>query len=116
VNDQIHDFDSQLSFTRDVIALRKQNEALRFGKYIPYDSHDEGVLCYGRETAGRDAQRLLMMFNFSNDPRTVRLPPHTVGDVLRSTIYARSRKEVASNLELRPHEGCIIELTTLDRG
>jgi alpha-glucosidase len=116
VNDQIKDTGSQLSFTRDVIALRKQNEALRFGKYIPYDSHDDDVLCFGREMAGRNAQRLLMMFNFSNEPKTARLPPHTAGDVLRSTIHVRSQKEVPSSFELRPHEGCIIRLVPLDRG
>ena len=43
VNEQINDFDSQLSFTRDFLALRKENEALCFGKYIPHDSNDDGV-------------------------------------------------------------------------
>jgi alpha-glucosidase len=116
VNDQIEDLNSQLSFTRDVIALRKQNEALRFGKYIPYDLHDDGVLCFGRETAGRDAQRLLMIFNFSNEPKTARLPPQTAGVVLRSTINSKSRAPLPASFELRPHEGCIIELAAFGRG
>jgi alpha-glucosidase len=113
VNEQIDDFDSQLSFTRDVIALRKENEALRFGRYIPYDSNDDAMLCFGRETG---SQRLLMIFNFSEQPKITRLSPGTSGDILRSTNYGRTHERVATNLNLRPHEGCVIRLVPLDRG
>jgi len=110
VNEQINDSDSQLAFTRDVIALRKENQALRFGKYVPYDSGDEAVLCFGRETAGPDKQRLLMISNFSTEPKTMTLPPETAGDILRSTNYARTHERMATRVSLQPHEGCIIRL------
>jgi len=113
VDEQINDRDSQLSFTRDVIMLRKENEALRFGKYIPYDSNDDAVLCFGRETAGRDPQRLLMIFNFSGEPKTTRLSPEESGDVLRSTMCRRTEEAVTTSLNLQPHEGCIIRLVPL---
>ena len=116
VNEQITEFDSQLAFTRDIIALRKENKALRFGKYVPYDSGDDAVLCFGRETGGREKQRLLMIFNFSEEPKTASLPPETKGDILRSTNYARTHERVMTHLNLQPHEGCIIRLAPLDRG
>jgi alpha-glucosidase len=115
VNEQIDDSDSQLSFTRDVIALRKENEALRFGRYIPYDSNDDAVLCFGRETAGRNSQRLFMIFNFSDEPKAIRLSPETTGDILRSTDYGRTHERVTTSLALQRHEGCVIRLDTHDR-
>jgi alpha-glucosidase len=107
VKEQIDDVASQLSFTRDVIALRNENEALRFGRYIPYDSNDDGVFCFGRETG---SQKLLMIFNFSEQPRTTRLSPATSGVILRSTNDGRTRERVATSLNLRPNEGCVIRL------
>jgi alpha-glucosidase len=113
VNEQINDFDSQLCFTRDVLALRKENAALRFGKYVPYDSNDDELLCYGREMAGQDSQKLLMIFNFSEQPKIVRLSPQTGGEILRSTDYRRTHERVATNLNLQPHEGCVVRLVAL---
>jgi alpha-glucosidase len=116
VYEQINDLDSQLTFTRDILALRKKNEALRFGTYIPYDSGDDSVLCFGREAAGQAKQRLLMIFNFSDEPKTAGLSREISGDILRSTIYERTHERVATRLNLQPHEGCVIRLGPSDRG
>jgi alpha-glucosidase len=116
VNEQINDSDSQLSFTRDVIALRKENEALRFGRYVPYDSNDDAVLCFGRETVGRNSQKLFMVFNFSDELKAIRLSPETSGDILRSTDYGRTHERVATSLALQRHEGCVIRLDSTDHG
>jgi alpha-glucosidase len=109
VSEQINDFDSQVAFTRDIIALRKGNDALRFGKYIPFDSRDDTLFCYGRETGGLNKQRLLMIFNFSAQSKTIRLSSELSGNILRSTNYARTHERVATRLDLQPHEGCIIQ-------
>jgi alpha-glucosidase len=116
VNEQIDDSDSQLSFTRDVIALRKENEALRFGRYVPYESNGDAVLCFGRETTGRNSQRLFMIFNFSDEPKAIRLSPETSGDILRSTDYGRTHERVTTRLTLQRHEGCVIRLDSSDHG
>jgi alpha-glucosidase len=110
VKEQIGHGDSQLNFIRDVMALRKRNEALRFGKYVKYDSADDAVFCFGREMADPDKQRLLMMFNFSQWPKTIVLPSETRGHIVRSTNRSRTREPVATSLNLQPHEGCIIQL------
>jgi alpha-glucosidase len=115
VDEQIYDRRSQLAFTRDVIALRKQNEALRFGKYVPYDSGDDAVLWFGRETAGRDRQKLMLICNFSREPKNISLSSETRGKILRSTDYRRTHEPVATTLNLKPHEGCVIQLDALDR-
>ena len=110
VKEQIDEFDSQLSFTRDVITLRKENEALRFGGYVPYNSNDDAVFCFGRETAGRNSQRLFMIFNFSNQSKAISLSSELRGDILRSTDYGRTHERVATSLTLKRHEGCVIQL------
>jgi alpha-glucosidase len=108
VDEQIHDFNSQLAFTRDIIGLRKRNEALRFGKYVPHDSGADEVLCFGRETVGPDKQRLLVACNFSATSKAIRLSSQLRGTVIRSTNFARGDEHVATSLNLGPHEGCII--------
>lgn len=113
VDEQKKDAGSQLSFTRDVIALRKENEALRFGRYVPYDASDDAVFCFGRETAGRDPQRLLMIFNFSGEAKATTLSSETGGRILRSTVDREPNAPVTSSLDLEPHEGCIIQLVPL---
>jgi alpha-glucosidase len=110
-NEQMNDSNSQLAFTQDIIALRKENEALRFGKYIPYDSCDDTVLCFGREITGQKTQKLLMMFNFSAQSKTIEAP-ELIGSILRSTNHARTNEKVATSLTLQPHEGCIIRRGT----
>jgi glycosidase len=102
--------DSQLGFTRDIIALRRQNEALRFGEYVPYETGDDEVFCFGREVARQRGQRLLMLFNFSPEPKTVDLSPEFLGNILRSTVRSRSGEGIAKQLSVRPHEGCVISL------
>jgi alpha-glucosidase len=111
VDEQMIDRDSLLNFTRDIIELRRKNEALRFGEYIPYVSGDDSVFCFGRETAAKEDQGLLMLFNFSDELKMVKLSSKIKGEILRSTIYARAHEPVARRLDLQPHEGCIIHLT-----
>jgi alpha-glucosidase len=113
--EQVQDLGSQLSFTRDFIALRRENVALRYGKYVPYDSGDESVLCFGREMSGEAKQRLVMVFNFSDQSKLAKLPGEIVGDILRSTVYRRNAERIEGSLKLQPHEGCVIRLAPQDR-
>ena len=68
VDQQMVDPNSQLNFTREIISLRRSNEALRFGEYISLESGDDEIFCFGRrlETTG---ERLLLIFNFSGESK-----------------------------------------------
>jgi len=112
VYEQINNPGSQLSFTRDIIALRKQSAALRFGKYvaIPYDTDDDRVLCFGRQATGSNMESLLMVFNFSDESKLFGLSREFSGKILRSTIRARTGDPIIARLDLQPHEGCIVSL------
>ena len=89
IEEQMIDRNSLLNFNRSFIHFRKENEALRFGKYIPYDSGDDAVFCFGREAVG---QNLVMAFNFSGEPKTVRLPRN--GEIVFSTNHSRTHAGV----------------------
>jgi alpha-glucosidase len=113
IEEQSKDPSSQLNFTRDIISLRKQNEALRFGEYLPLDSGDDDLLCFGRGVVAEGGQKLLMLFNFSEQTKNISLSGVISGDVLRSTIDERTHERVAEQFNLQPHEGCIIRLNPL---
>jgi alpha-glucosidase len=110
VDEQMTDPGSLLNFTRDLILLRKKNEALRSGEYIACASQDDTMFCFGREVSTQTGQRLLMLFNFSDECKIVELSSKLKGRVLRSTIYTRTREPVKGQLNLQPHEGCIVHL------
>jgi len=65
---------SVLNFTRAMVALRKQNAALREGEYVALDA-PAPVLAFERRTEG---SRLLCLFNLGPDPVRRPLPGGTV--------------------------------------
>ncbi len=65
---------SVLSRYRAVLALRRQHPALRHGS-IAFISSDDDVLAFFREA---NAQKLLCVFNFSQEQRQWALPPGTL--------------------------------------
>ena len=111
VEEQTADPTSQLNFVKGMIAFRKTNHALMFGKYIPYDTDDEALFCFGRELQGADDQKLLLVCNFSGQAKTVGLPDIS-GRLLKSTWTGDVAKRPANQLYLQPHEGCILQLVS----
>lgn len=67
---QLADPDSLFNFTKKLLALRKENPALRRGDFIPLDTPG-GLLAYLRETEG---QSVLVVLNFSKRAKNFRLP------------------------------------------
>ena len=112
VDEQREGPDSLLNFTKDIISLRRGNKALRFGEYISLNSDDDALLCFGRGI-GPEGQRLLMVFNFSQESKSIKVSKNIRGEVLRSTMVGRTHEPVVELLNLQPHEGCIISLAAL---
>ena len=62
--------ESLFNFTKMLLALRKENPALRSGDFIPLDT-PSGLLAYLRETEG---QSVLVVLNFSKGAKKFSLP------------------------------------------
>ena len=71
------------------------------------DAGDADVFVYLR-TAG-DELRLIAL-NFTADHRRISVPGEDTGQIVISTHLDREEKVSLSKLELRPHEGLIVEL------
>lgn len=94
---------SMLALYRTLARLRRTEFALSVGGYVPATA-DESVLSYERRHEGR---RLLVGLNMSGAARTLsKIDP---GRILVSTFLDRTGEEVAGGLDLRPHEGCVID-------
>ncbi|MXQ12145.1 hypothetical protein [Microvirga makkahensis] len=71
----------------------------------PADGSVISVISYGKPHEGR---RLPVALNMSGGARArSRIDP---GRVVVSTFLDRTGEEVAGGLDLRPHEGCIVDL------
>jgi alpha-glucosidase len=98
---------SQLSLTRALLTLRRGMPALSNGPYIALESRAEHCFVYLRE---HEKQRLVVALNFSAEAQTVRLPEYGRGRILLSTFLDREEQVDLTALDLRSHEGCVIEL------
>jgi alpha-glucosidase len=96
--------DSMLAFTRRLIALRQQSQALLHGRYRSLDP-GEDVVAFRRET---DGERLAVVLNLGYKPRTWKLPSDFTGEVLLSTRLDDEAEIVSRQLYLRRHEGVIL--------
>jgi alpha-glucosidase len=102
------DPNSMLSFFRALTALRRATPALSVGSYTSIDAGSADVFAYLREHEG---SRVLVALNFAGEPR--RLSPGaqgSAGRVLLSTHMDREGPTRLEVIELRPHEGIILEM------
>jgi len=126
---------STLSLYRRLLWYRRRSPALYGGSYRSLNVGDEASFVYVR--AAGDERRLIAL-NFSGDPRCIAIPnggageprfapplsppqaggrSHALpfaeggtGQIAISTHMDREEKVSLSNLQLRPHEGVIVEL------
>jgi alpha-glucosidase len=96
---------SMLSLYRALIALRREEPALRIGGYEPVEAGGT-VLAYLRRHRDR---RLLIALNLGPKPASLDMPTDG-GGILLSTHLDRSGPIPAKRLELRADEGVIVEL------
>ena len=64
--------DSILSFYKQLLALRRDNPALRNGSYAPVDRENPFVLAFLRKNAGQ-GEAVLVVLNMSGETRTINL-------------------------------------------
>jgi len=98
---------SILNLYRRLLRYRRGSPALYGGDYRALDAGDDDCFVYLR-TAG-DERRLIAL-NFSADQRCISAPGEDAGQIVISTHLDREGKVSLSRLELRPHEGLIVEL------
>jgi alpha-glucosidase len=91
---------------RRLIALRRAKAALTIGRYRPMVAGGDLVL-YIRE---HGAERILIALNLGADPASVQFPQPLRGHVLVSCFADREDEAIAAGIELRGHEGLVIEL------
>jgi alpha-glucosidase len=93
-----------LTFTRRLIALRQQSQALLRGSYQSLEA-GEDVLAYLRES---ESERLAVVLNLGYKPRTWSLPPGITGEIVLSTRLDSGPDIAGGQLHLRKHEGVIL--------
>jgi alpha-glucosidase len=93
------DRDSALNLTRDLIALRRAEDALRTGAYEQV-AVEEGLWAYRR------GGRFLVALNLGSEPAS--LP--AVGTIAIGTRRERDGETVARSLLLAPGEGAVLRL------
>ncbi|MCC7206340.1 MAG: DUF3459 domain-containing protein, partial [Anaerolineae bacterium] len=101
---------STLTFTRRLLAMRREFAALCLGRYRPVEGTPPSVFAYER-AHGDD--RYLIAVNFGGDDATVQLDGDgrgASGQVLLSTAMDREGDEGLASFRLRGNEGCVIAL------
>jgi alpha-glucosidase len=96
---------SMLNFYRRMFWLRRRSPALNSGSYRPLDV-EGNYYVYLREY---NQEKKLVVLNFSDQPGVVRTTLDE-GRVVLSTHVDREGKISLAAIELRPHEGLIIDL------
>ena len=107
VDRQRDDLNSVLQYYRKLIALRHRSDSLVYGDFELLVSEDEQVFAYVR-THGEE--RLLVVLNWSSDPRSLDLSEHTgrEGDYILGN-YGDTGEDLA-DLDLQPWDARIYRL------
>jgi alpha-glucosidase len=93
-----------LTLTRRLLALRRGRPALVGGSYRAVEGAPDDCFVYLREA---DGQRMLVALNFADDERAVSVP---TARLLLSTHLDCEGPVKTEWLQLRPSEGCVLEL------
>jgi alpha-glucosidase len=93
---------SLFNFTRNVIALRKANIALRQGDFTPLAATSKDILAYQRQTPG---QSILVALNFSARSISLDIPAKKWRQLLSTHSASQPTGTI---LELAPYEVCIL--------
>ncbi len=104
IRQQESDPSSLLNHYRNLVRLRKTNEALQKGAWIPVTNGREGILSYYRTV---ENQRILVVLNFTGSSKTLSLPEHTYGCVLLSTHRITDEFSYFQNMQIASFEATI---------
>lgn len=98
---------SILSLYRRLIWYRKASPALVVGRFCAVDPGNDDCLVYRRD---HPAGQCMIALNFSGNSHRISLSEPKNGHLVLSTYLDRNETVSLTNLQLRPHEGTIIEL------
>ncbi len=101
VQAQLDDPDSDLNFTRRLLALRKKSAALRRGSHQTLEGQGEGVFAYRRT---HDSETVEVYLNLGDQPASVAAR----GQVLAATSPA-APADVDGAIDLPPLDGVVIQ-------
>jgi len=91
-----------------LLALRREQPALRRGSYRPISANGD-LLLYTREFEG---DRIFVVLNLGSEPTAVALPAESrAGRLLVSTFGDRDRELVREIIDIRGNEGVVVELS-----
>ncbi len=100
---QEKDPNSCLNYFRKMIQLRKENEALVYGKYTLLDKNNPSVYAYTREWKGK---KFLVLLNFSEQTAA-----YNVGmDISNATMKLCNYATVSKPGSLKPFEAVVYEI------
>ena len=89
-----------------LLQYRRSSTALQGGGYRAVETNDD-CFVYLRQAG---AERRLIALNFAGETRQISIPGETRGQVVLSTYLDREGDESLAALQLRAHEGVIVEL------
>ncbi|MGC8857413.1 MAG: DUF3459 domain-containing protein, partial [Anaerolineae bacterium] len=107
---QLTDPHSMLQFTRALIRLRREHEALRRGEFVALTLQPQDSLAYLRRMPG---QSILVALNFSNHPARIPLPQTVLRrpwTLLLSTHRENAPDIASKGLLLAPYEVCLLKM------
>ena len=100
---QDNDANSCLNYFRKMQKLRKENEALIYGKFALVDNDNADVFAYTRELNGK---KFLVLLNFKNKKSTVK----TGVDLNKAEVVISNYTSATTDGTLKPYEAVIFEL------
>jgi oligo-1,6-glucosidase len=112
VSAQEKDAGSCLNYFRKMVALRKSNNALVYGRYKLLDKDNPDVYAYTRELGARPddsvrrGKKILVLLNFTNKTAAV----NTGIDLSKAKVLIGNYKSTSANGSLQPYEAVIYEL------
>jgi len=98
---------SILNLYYDLLALRKNSPAMKFGSYTPVESRAEDCFNYRREV---DGERLIISLNFTDEEKSFSLSENAIGRIALSTHLDREGEIELKDIILRSYEGLIIKI------
>jgi oligo-1,6-glucosidase len=100
---QEKDPNSCLNYFRKMIQLRKNNEALVYGKYTLLDKNNPAVYAYTREWKGK---KFLVLLNFSEATAS-----YNVGmDLSKAVVKMNNYTTISKPGSLQPFEAIVYEM------
>ena len=99
------DPNSPLNYFRKVVALRKKNQVLVYGKYTLVDEQNPDIYAYTREMEGK---KILVLLNFSKKNAST-VTDKKLGKLLINN-YSDTQKISGNKIVLRPYEARVYEV------